>query len=360
MIPLVKPAIFPEQEQFLKELVHHPEYHTTGHFSHLCETWLETRYTGSRVWAVSSCTHALEAAFMALNLPAGSEVVMPSWNFVSAGNAAVRAGLKPVWADIDGQGNICPESVERVITSNTRALLVMHYMGIPAQMDTLLEIATRNHLFVVEDAAYGLFSEYEEKPLGSFGHISCISFDHTKPLHAGRGGALVVNDSRWVEPVEKIIDMGTDKAAFLRGESPTYQWVSMGSKFRMPEASAAILWAGLQHYGEIRNELEQVLSRYNRESGYKIHGRAGAFVVLPQEADRPRVIQQFQEAGIYCTFHYQPLHHSVFGSRFTAHSELLERTNLFADTLLRLPLYAGIKHEEVSYIIQVLKQILRS
>lgn len=154
--------------------------------------------------------------------------------------------------------------------------------------------------------------------------------------------------------------MGTDKAAFFRGETPTYQWVSLGSKFRMPEASAAILWGGLQHYREIRNELERVLSRYNQESGYKIHGTAGAFVILPQEADRCGVTQQFQEAGIYCTFHYQPLHLSVFGSRFPAHSESLERTCLFANTILRLPLYAGIKQEEVSYIIHVLKQILCS
>lgn len=357
MIPLVKPAVFPEQEQFLRELVHNPQYHTVGHFARLCEDWFEKRFTGSRVWMVTSCTHALEAAFMALDLPPGSEVIMPSWNFVSAGNAAFRAGLTPVWADIDSGGNISPESVEEAITPNTRALLVMHYMGIPARLRELLHIAGHYGLYVIEDAAYGVFSAYEGKPLGSFGHLGCMSFDHTKPLHSGRGGAIVVNDSGLAESVEKIIDMGTDKAAFLRGENDCYKWVSPGSKYRMPEASAALLYAALLHYEEIGDGLTRSLNRYNEETGLSVYGRAGAFINLPEGFDRSEVIKKFNKAGVFSTFHYQPLHQSDFGSRFTKPGMKLENTRYFAETVLRLPLYYGLSQTETERVINVLKDL---
>ncbi len=359
MIPLVKPAIYPEQELFLAELVRHPEYHTTGHFTTLCEKWLENRFLGSKALVVTSCTHALEAAFMALGLPRGAEVIMASWNFVSAGNAAVRAGLTPVWAEIDDNGNICPESVKGLISTNTRAVLIMHYLGIPAQMSRLMEVAKAHDLFVIEDAAYGLFSEFEGTPLGGFGHMGCISFDHTKPLHSGRGGAIIVNDRRFEKHIEQIVEMGTDKAAFLRGECDFYQWQCLGSKYRMPEASAALLWAGFSHYDAIRSGFESIFEKYGEVSDLGIKGRAGAFLNLPKGIHREEVIRQFKEAGIYSAFHYRPLHLSYCGGQFRKGSEWLDNTRWFGDTLLRIPINDGLSPKEQSHIIHVLKQAVK-
>lgn len=359
MIPLVKPAIFSEQDLFLAELVRHPEYHTEGHFAYLCETWLENHFSGSRVFTVSSCTHALEAAFMLLDLPAGAEVIMPSWNFVSAGNAAVRSGLIPVWADVDDEGNICPDEVARLITPQTKALLIMHYLGIPAQIDRLMILARENNLLVIEDAAYGLFSEWEGKPLGSFGHLGCVSFDHTKPLHAGRGGALVINDVRFRMSAERILDMGTDKAAFLRGESDVYQWQCQGSKFRMPETSAALLYAGLLNYSYVRHDLESVLQRYRSEIDPPIFGVAGAYALARSEKERNEEVVRLQNSGIYSTFHYQPLHLSHYGKIVGVNRTSLHKTEAMSRRIFRVPLFSGMTPGETHQVIKELNRANR-
>jgi dTDP-4-amino-4,6-dideoxygalactose transaminase len=238
-----------------------------GRFTKQCQAWLERRIGAPKVLLTHSCTAALEMAALLIDLEPGDEVIMPSFTFVSSANAFVLRGARPVFVDIRADTlNLDERQVEAAITERTKALLVMHYAGVACEMDALVDIATRHNLIVVEDAAHALLSSYKGRPLGGFGHLATFSFHETKNIISGEGGALVINDARFMERAEIIWEKGTNRSQFSRGRVDKYTWMDVGSSFLPGELTAAFLWAQLEEADDITARRLDVWNRYRTNS----------------------------------------------------------------------------------------------
>lgn len=340
-----------------------------GYFTKLCHAWLEEKTGAKKALLTHSCTAALEMAAILADIKPGDEVIMPSYTFVSTANAFVLRGGVPVFVDIRPDTlNIDETKIEPAITERTRAIVPVHYAGVGCEMDTIMKIAEKYSLIVIEDAAQGLMASYKGKPLGSIGHLGAVSFHETKNIISGEGGALLINDERFIERAEIIREKGTNRSKFFRGEIDKYTWVDIGSSYLPSELVAAFLWAQMEEAESITARRLEIWWNYHRslekleERGYVRrpfvpaycqHNAHMYYLLMPDLKTRTLFIDFMRQHNIHCVFHYVPLHSSPAGHKFGRVYGLMENTLVTADTLVRLPLWVGLKDFQ-NYIIDTI------
>lgn len=364
-----------------KELWYIAQAHANGHlagdggFTKKCSDWLEERTGTHRALLTHSCTAALEMAAILANIQPGDEVIMPSYTFVSTANAFVLRGAVPVFVDIRYDTlNIDETAIEDAITEKTKAIVPVHYAGVGCEMDTIMAIARKHGLLVIEDAAQGIMSSYKGRPLGSIGHLGALSFHETKNLISGEGGALLINDPNLVERAEIVREKGTNRAKFFRGQVDKYTWVDLGSSYLPSELIAAFLWAQMEeadtitrrrlaiwsnyHLGLLRLEMDERIRRpvIPHEC---IHNAHMYYLLLPHLEYRTKFIERLKADGIHSVFHYVPLHSSPHGQLAGRAIGGMENTNSAAERLVRLPLWLGMEEnqsETIATIVEAIEQ----
>jgi dTDP-4-amino-4,6-dideoxygalactose transaminase len=355
-----------------KELWYISQAHASGHlagdgqFTKKCSGWLELRTGSQKALLTQSCTAALEMAAILADVQPGDEVIMPSFTFVSTANAFVLRGATPVFVDIRPDTlNIDESRIEAAITPRTKVIVPVHYAGVSCEMDTIMEIARRHNLLVIEDAAQGIMSSYKGRPLGSIGHMAALSFHETKNIISGEGGALLINDPRFVERAEMIREKGTNRSQFFRGQVDKYTWVDIGSSYLPGEIVAAFLWAQMEEADAITKRRLDIWANYHQwftslEKAGKIrrpivprecvHNAHMYYLLLPSLDQRTALIESLKSKGIYTVFHYIPLHSSPLGQTVGRAVGDMTNTNNTGDRLLRLPLWLGLE-EQLSGVI---------
>jgi dTDP-4-amino-4,6-dideoxygalactose transaminase len=368
-----KPAIVGTEETYLRQVFARGKFAGGGPFSERCNEWLTKHFKAPAVYTTSSCTHALEAAAM-LSVGAGDEVIIPSFAFSSTAAAFVRVGAIPVFVDIEPRTmNIDPQAVAQAITSRTRAIVVLHYAGVSCRMDELMELANERNLVVIEDAAQAMFSRYKGKPCGTFGALGCISFHESKNIQCGEGGALVCSSTQYARRAEVIIEKGTNRAKFFRGEVPEYTWLEVGSSFVLSELNAAFLLAQLEVGEAITAErLALWKSYYESLTPLAVKGvieipsipvecehNGHIFWIKARDiAERRQLISYLKEQNIQAVFHYIPLHTSPAGQKYGRFSGADQYTTKEAERLVRLPLYYGF--DAVAAVAQAVRDFYES
>jgi dTDP-4-amino-4,6-dideoxygalactose transaminase len=344
-----------------------------GPFGQKVEKRLAEMLGVPRVLLTTSCTHALELALMSLGIGPGDEVICPSFTFVSTANAVLRVGATPVFADIEAQSlGLDPADVLRRLSPRTRAIVPVHYAGVAADMDGLLELARRHELLVVEDAAQAIGSSYRGQALGTLGNAGCFSFHETKNVTCGEGGALVVHDEDVAARAEIVREKGTNRHAFLRGEVDKYTWVLEGSSYVLSDVLAAILDAQLDKMAEMQERRAAIAARYRTglaawSARHRVRlstsepersGNDHIFYLLFERAEqRDRAMGRLKARGVGAVFHYVPLHSSPKG-RGLAPSLDLPVTDRVASTLLRLPIHPGLTHEDTERVLRAVEASL--
>lgn len=374
MIPFNKPYMTG------KELWYIAQAHANGHlagdgaFGKRCQEWLEQRTGTSKALLTHSCTAALEMAAILADLRPGDEVIMPSYTFVSTANAFVLRGAVPVFIDIRPDTlNLDETKIEAAITEHTKAVVPVHYAGVGCEMDSIMEIAKRHDLLVIEDAAQGIMSTYRGRPLGGIGAVGAYSFHETKNVISGEGGALLVNSPGLVERAEIIREKGTDRSRFFRGQVDKYTWQELGSSFLPGELVAAFLCAQFEeadaitasrlsswrYYHALLEELDtQGVIRRPIIPAHCTHNAHMYYILLHSAEVRPHVLAEFKRQGIGAIFHYVPLHSSPAGQRFGRACGELAVTDSVATRLIRLPLWRGITPAQQEQVVAVLQQAL--
>ncbi|MDO9399223.1 MAG: dTDP-4-amino-4,6-dideoxygalactose transaminase [bacterium] len=360
-----------------KELYYIAEAHFNGclagdgPFTKRCHGWLEDRTGCSKALLTHSCTGALEMAALLLDIQPGDEIIMPSYTFVSTANAFVLRGGVPVFVDIrEDTLNLDESLIEAAITTRTKGIAPIHYAGVACEMDTIMSIAKRHNLKVVEDAAQGVMASYKGRALGSIGDLGAYSFHETKNVISGEGGALLVNDPELALRAEVIREKGTDRSRFFRGEVDKYTWQEVGSSFLPGELIAAFLWAQLeeadritqdrlvswQRYHEMLEPLESkgILRRPIIPDGCQ-HNAHMYYVLLAPEIDRQMVLDEFKRNDIGAVFHYVPLHSSPAGKHYGRTQDSLTVTIDQSERLVRLPLWVGLTEYKQNKVVDVLK-----
>ena len=362
-----------------KELWYISQAHASGHlagdgqFTKKCSAWLEQRTGSQKALLTHSCTAALEMAAILAGVQPGDEVIMPSYTFVSTANAFVLRGATPVFVDIRPDTlNIDETKIEAAITPRTKVILPVHYAGVGCEMDTIMGIARRHDVLVIEDAAQGILSTYKGRPLGSIGHMAALSFHETKNIIAGEGGALLINDPRFVERAEVIREKGTNRSQFFRGQVDKYTWTDFGSSYLPSELISAFLWAQMEEADPITQRRLAIWETYNgffaqAERRNKIrrpvvpggctHNAHMYYLLLPDLERRTRFIAHLKEAGIGTVFHYVPLHSSPFGKLVARSHGQMTHTDDLSDRLVRLPLWLGLEETQADVIQTILETI---
>ena len=371
MIPFNRPYLTGHEFTHIQEAVAAGQLAGNGRFTRLCQAWLERRVGAPRVLLTQSCTAALEMAALLIDLVPGDEVIMPSFTFVSTANAFVLRGARPVFVDIRPDTlNIDERQLESAITPRTKAIIVVHYAGVACEMDAVMDIARRHGLVVVEDAAHALMSSYTGKPLGGLGHLSTFSFHETKNVISGEGGALVINDERFVERAEIIWEKGTNRSQFSRGRVDKYTWMDVGSSFLPGELTAAFLWAQLQHAEEITTRRLELWNRYRQAStvldAFGIRGPVVPaecdhnahlfYLLLPLAARRSEILADLNARGVNAVFHYVPLHSAPAGRKYGRVVGSMSVTDDCSARLIRLPLWVGMPQEVPEEIVESVRQ----
>lgn len=348
-----------------RELIHITEAYELGHlsgdgrFTAKCNGWIEQHAGVRKALLTTSCTAALEMAALLLDLQPGDEVIMPSYTFVSTANAVVLRGAVPVFVDVRSDTlNLDETLVEDAVTERTRAIFVVHYAGVAAEMDTLLDIARRHGLAVVEDAAQGVMASYKGRPLGSIGELGAFSFHETKNIIAGEAGALLCRDDTYAQRAEILREKGTNRSQFFRGQVDKYTWVDQGSSYLPGEITAAFLWAQMELAEPITQRRLALWDQYHAwAAGYEAdglvvrpsvpddaqHNAHMYYLLLPSLAARTEFIDRMARQGVGCVFHYVPLHSAPAGVRFARTSGELSVTDDVAARLVRLPLWVGLE-----------------
>lgn len=346
-----------------------------GPFTKKCHQWLEENTGSVKALLTHSCTAALEMAALLLDIQPGDEVIMPSYTFVSTANAFVLRGAVPVFVDIrEDTLNLDERLIEAAITTRTKAIVPVHYAGVACEMDTIMAIARRHGLLVVEDAAQGIMASYKGKALGSIGDLGAFSFHETKNVISGEGGALLIKDTALASRAEIIREKGTDRSRFFRGEVDKYTWQEVGSSYLPGELIAAFLWAQLE---EARNITSRRLASWERYHHLLApaesigilrrpiipakckHNAHMYYVLLNPETDRQAVLSRLKQNEIYAVFHYVPLHSSPAGRRYGRANDSLSVTNRQSERLIRLPLWVGLSEVQQDKIIECLLEAAR-
>jgi len=344
-----------------------------GEFTRKCQAWLENNIGCRKALFTHSCTAALEIAALLADLKPGDEVIMPSYTFVSTANAFVLRGAVPVFVDIrEDTLNIDETRIASAITDKTRVIVPVHYGGVGCAMDAIMEIAKKNNLTVIEDAAQGTMSSYKNHPLGGIGHMAALSFHETKNIISGEGGALLLNDPRYIDRAEIIREKGTNRALFFQRIVDKYTWVDVGSSYLPSDLIAAFLWAQLEKAETITKQRLAMWDTYHEgfEEAEKqglcrrpvvpeecLHNAHMYYLLLPNDESRAEMLAYLVEKGINAVFHYVPLHSSPAGLKYGRTSGSLSTTEDVSRRLFRLPLWIGLE-KQINYIIDEIRYFL--
>lgn len=358
-VPFNRPYLTGAESAFMADAHRRGQLAGDGFFTQECNEWLKERSTASKALLTTSATSALDMCALLADIQPGDEVIMPSFTFVSTANAFVLRGGVPVFVDIRADTlNLDETLIDAAITSKTRAIVPVHYAGVACEMDTIVAIAERHELLVIEDAAQGLLASYRGHPLGSIGDMGCYSFHETKNIMCGEGGALLLREAGSVERAEIIREKGTNRSRYFRGQVDRYTWVDVGSSLLPGELIAAFLWAQLQSANEITDRRRIIWQRYF-DSFWELEARGHVrrpivpdecehnghlfYLLLDGLEERTKFIDFMSERGISCVFHYVPLHSSPKGIECGRTHGSMSVTNIAGEQLVRLPLWVGVE-----------------
>lgn len=377
MIPFNKPYLTGKEAHYMYEAVFTGKLSGNGMFTQRCQAYFEKRYGFQKCLLTTSCTDALEMAAILCDVQPGDEVIIPSYTFVSTALAFVRQGAKIVFADSQANHpNIDADKIEALITSKTKVIVPVHYAGMACDMDKIMALADKYNLLVVEDAAQAVDSFYSEvsgkaqepRALGSIGHLAAFSFHETKNIISGEGGMLAINDERFIHRAEIIWEKGTNRAEFFRGEVNKYGWVDIGSSFLPSEVIAAFLWAQIEHLDEIQDKRKEHWNRYYEalkpladkglfklplKPEYATNNAHMFYLVCPSLEERTKLINTLKQNEILAVFHYLSLHSSPYYTE-KHDGRVLANCDMFADCLVRLPLFYELSEE---YLIKIIETI---
>lgn len=369
MIDFNRPHITGKETHYMYEAVYKCKLSGNGEFTKRCQHLFEEQYGFKKCLLTTSCTDALEMCAILCDLKPGDEVIVPSYTFVSSALAFVREGAKIVFADsMDRNPNIDAEKLESLITDRTRVIVPVHYAGVACDMDAIMLVAEKHNLIVVEDAAQAIDSFYKGRPLGTIGHLSAFSFHETKNIIAGEGGLLGINDERFIRRAEIIWEKGTNRAEFFRGEVNKYGWVDTGSSFLPSEVVSAFLWAQLENLSEIQTRRKQLWNQYYAQLAplanqgffrmpdvpdYATNNAHMFYIVCRNLEERSALIRTLKEQDIQAVFHYLSLHKSAYYEHKHDGREL-PLCDMYADCLVRLPMFFDLKDEEVKRVCDVI------
>lgn len=368
MIPFNIPPYVGTELDYVKQAVDNKKICGDGPFTKKCHQWLETAFGCQKSLLTTSGTTALEMAAILCDLKPGDEVILPSFTFSTTATAFVLVGAKLVFVDVRPDTmNIDETKIEAAITDKTRVIVPVHYAGVACDMDTIMEIARKHNLLVVEDAAQGVMASYKGKPLGTIGDMGCYSFHETKNYSMGEGGALMINDPKYNERAEIIREKGTNRARFFRGQVDKYTWVDYGSSYLPSDMNAAYLWGELEVAAKINNNRLSTWASYHDafselESDHLVelptipeackHNAHMFYIKLKNLEQRTDFISFLKSKGIQTSFHYVPLHSSPAGERFGRFDGVDEFTTRESDRLVRLPLYYGMSESDRNHVIE--------
>lgn len=372
MIRFNVPPCVGNEFEYIKQAVENQHICGDGEFTKKCSAWIEERTKSSKVLLTTSCTHALEMAALLCGVNEGDEVIMPSYTFVSTADAFVLRGAKIVFVDVRPDTmNIDETKIEAAITPKTKVIAVVHYAGVACEMDTIMDIAKRHGLMVVEDAAQGIMSEYKGKALGTIGDFGCFSFHETKNYSMGEGGALLIKDPKYIDQAEILREKGTDRSKYYRGQVDKYRWMDFGSSYLPSDMNAAYLYAQLEIADKINEKRLADFNRYYEALKYLeeegkielpcipegcVHN-GHMFYLKTKDMDvRTRFIDFMKEKDILTVFHYIPLHSAPAGEKFGTFFGEDEYTTKDSERLVRLPMYYSLTDEDQKYIISAVKE----
>lgn len=371
MINFNVPPFTGKEMDYIRQAVENQKICGDGEFTKKCNSWIEERTGTNKCLLTTSCTHATELAALLADIKPGDEVIMPAYTFVSTADAFVLRGATAVFVDIRPDTmNIDETKIEAAITPKTRAIVPVHYAGVACEMDTIMDVAKRHNLVVIEDAAQGIMATYKGKALGAIGDFGCFSFHETKNYSMGEGGALLIRDEKYVEDAEILREKGTNRSKYYRGQIDKYTWINYGSSYLPSDMNAAYLYAQLEMADEINDTR---LSRWNQY--YELLtplAKAGKIElpVIPKECvhnghmfyiktkdieERSRLIDYLKENGVWAVFHYIPLHTAPAGKKFGRFNGEDVYTTKESERLLRLPMFYKLTEDEVSYIVEKVK-----
>ena len=375
MIPFNVPPCVGTELQYIKEAIESHKICGDGAFTKKCNAWLEERFGAQKVLLTTSGTTALDMAALLCELKEGDEVILPSYTISSTATSAVLGGARLVFVDIRPDTmNIDEKKIEEAITERTRAIIAVHYAGVACEMDTIMEIARKYNLVVIEDAAQGVMSTYKGRALGTIGDFGCYSFHETKNYSMGEGGALVINNPEYNERAEILREKGTNRSKFFRGQVDKYTWVDFGDSYLPSELNAAYLWAQLCAADEINeNRMDSWNQYYQELKGLEESGRI-ELPVIPEGCvhnahmfyikcrdleERTSFISYMKEEGILTVFHYIPLHSAPAGLKYGWFSGKDLYTTKESERLVRLPMYYGLEQEKIEFICEKIKNFYR-
>ena len=372
MINFNVPPFTGREMEYIKQAVENQKICGDGPFTKKCNEWIEQRTGTKKCLLTTSCTHATELTALLADIKEGDEVIMPSYTFVSTADAFVLRGAKIVFVDIRPDTmNIDEKLIEDAITERTRAIVPVHYAGVACEMDTIMAIAKRHNLLVIEDAAQGIMASYKGKALGAIGDMGCFSFHETKNFSMGEGGALLLKDEKYIEDAEIFREKGTDRSKFFRGQVDKYRWMNYGSSYLPSDMNAAYLWAQLEMADEITNARLARWNQYNellqplKERGILelpfipegcVHNGHMYYAKAKDVQERTALIDFLKENGIWSVFHYVPLHSAPAGIKFGCFHGEDKYTTRESERLFRLPMFYTLKEEEVDYIVSKVKE----
>jgi dTDP-4-amino-4,6-dideoxygalactose transaminase len=373
-IPFNRPFVTGKELEYIGLAIAGGHLSGDGAFTKRCSTWLEGTIGCPRALLTHSCTGALEMTALLAGVGPGDEIIMPSFTFPSTANAFVLRGAVPVFVDIRPDTlNIDERKIGGALTPRTRAIVVVHYAGVACEMTAIRAVAERSKLLLIEDAAHGLLASYRGQALGNLGHLAAISFHESKNLIAGEGGALLLNDARFVDRAEILREKGTNRSQFFRGEVDKYTWLDVGSSYLPSEVTAAFLWAQFEQAARISEARVTIWNRYyeafddlERQGRLRRpvvppecrHNGHLFYLLLPDLRARNEVLDRLRDRSIHATFHYLPLHASPAGRRHgRAHGALFE-TEAACDRLVRLPLWAGMTEADVDEVADAVRKVL--
>lgn len=372
MINFNVPPFTGREMDYIRQAVENQKICGDGEFTKKCNEWIEKKTGTAKCLLTTSCTHATELTALLADIKEGDEIIMPSYTFVSTADAFVLRGAKVVFVDIRPDTmNIDEKLIEDAITERTKAIVPVHYAGVACEMDTIMDIAKRHNLLVIEDAAQGIMASYKGKALGAIGDMGCFSFHETKNFSMGEGGALLLKDEKYIEDAEIFREKGTDRSKYFRGQVDKYRWMNYGSSYLPSDMNAAYLWAQLEMADEITNARLARWNKYNellqplKERGILelpvipegcIHNGHMYYAKAKDLQERTALINFLKENGILSVFHYVPLHTAPAGIKFGEFHGEDKYTTRESERLFRLPMYYTLKEEEVDYIVSKVKE----
>ena len=365
-----RPCIVGNELQYMAQAIQNKHISGDGDFTKKCNSFLEREIGVSKALLTTNCTHALEMSALLLNIQPGDEVIVPSFTFVSTVNAFVLRGAHPVFIDCRPDTlNMDESKLERLITKKTKAIVPVHYAGVGCEMDSIMQIAANYHIPVVEDNAHGLFGKYKNKNLGTFGVMATQIFHETKNITSGEGGALLINDPKYIEEAEIIREKGTNRSRFFRGQVDKYSWVKVGSSYLPSDILAAFLYAQLEQWKLIQSKRKYIWEFYNQNLRKWAESNGVRLPIIPPHCDQPyhmfymllpdlekrqALIARLKENDIQAVFHYLPLHLSDMGIKFGGKSGDCPVTEKISDQLLRLPMYVDLSDSDLEQIVDII------